>query len=486
MNDPRSTHSRAPRTGCLRGMKRDPIRSRTSQPCPALRPCTIHLCGGAGKLIALLLAATLWMLPPTDGVAAQGGELLWKLRVPGRGETIQAVGDDGVVVIGTVWPPQAVGEIIPKLGETPYLHRLDGPLFVGTPFARVGGFTYLRTQGNGYISWTDGVEPHVITVQSFADLNFDIRLAIGSGGDVFLLFRKVADHRCYLSRWARDGNLVFEIKVGPPESHPQTLVLGVGDTVFLSTADLGLTAFSPGARLLWRADSLSGPFTPTSQGGVIGRDLLNRPVRLSAAGTVEALLDSGYYTPQYGAPLTPSDTLLSVPGLGPVNAAALADGGMVLLGDRSVYRLSSTGVILWQRSWSAFQPVVGNGIVYGAEFVTDERGMEFMEYSAFGLGAPLADSSWPLVAGWPDGSHRGRARSFPPPMLTILRENSKEGAVLDFAIDSGKNYSVESADGPLGMWKSVGTGVSASWGVQFTDQSATADPVRVYRVRALP
>lgn len=429
----------------------------------------------------------LWlMLLSINCAGGIGGGRLWKVKVFAGSPpiaSIAAVGDDGVVVVRA---GDQIMEISPAAGGEPVV---TPSALIGIPFARVAGSTFAWPSGGPVVSWAStGSSPVSVGVPS-DDATRPV-VAIGRNGEVYCSTR--FRRRPHLTKLSADGQVVFERTVGSVGSSAGRVRIGVDGTVFFETSLNHLFAFSDSGDFLWSNDQTQAIIMPTADGGAVVWDEWSRLIHLSSGGFPDSVLNVAYGTGLTFA-LSPVDTLVPVLPFAHVvqNVAALADGGTVVYGDPfagdAIYRLSSTGNLLWRRKVPQvnYPPFIGNGIYYTLELLTDPTGTGLW-LSAFDLGAPLADSAWPTSVGWPDGSNRARPRTYSAPFVTMLHSSPRSGVVLDFGTEPDQRYSIEWSKDLLGSWESVGIVTGTHWGTQFNDSTAGKDSMRVYRVRPLP
>ena len=425
--------------------------------------------------------------------------MLWTLRLPGGWPPhfgIQAVGEDGVVVVST---DQGILELIPSPSGAPHVHPFDYSYPNGAdslPVARVNGVTYV-----GVSSGMPGLIQYIVSSEGNGQVlsinlsDFDpgiTKFAIATDGDVFTTGRALSDGKYYLSRWAHDGQEKFRRKLPFPMSgYPATILLGPDDSVYLGfAAGYGVAAFSGAGSERWSVQSITRLLAVTSSGGVMATDGLYRISRFTVSGREDQLFRD-VNVANLGIALNQLDTPWNVP-VDASQVAFLADGGVFAIrdSDRAAYRFSSNGSIIWRRPLQPSQDwnLIGNGVWYSAGMVTEAGGRYFIEISALDLGAPLADSAWPNANGPADGSHRARRRTDPAPYQTILAADSGEGAVLDIGAVLGRTYSIERTVTIDGTWSPIGTvtGMDGRAGVQFKDAVHANEPVGFYRVRPLP
>ncbi len=432
------------------------------------------------KTATALISILPWFLGTTI-LANVGGNLKWELKVSdsrGSSREITAVGDDGVVVMRVSDGLMEIG-----LGPegTPFSRSLGLYEKPARPFARVNEKTLINL-GSAIVAIGNQTLIPEATIAIAVSQNSSIQpphIAIGKTGDVFVL--SLAEPPS-LQRWSSGGVLKFQTvlpKFGPIASG--TMVLTADDTSIISSHQGKLYAVSAVGAVLWTRDQVGSVLMATSTGGSIVWDRWGRLLKLTSDGFPEATFSRAL--PYSG--LSSTDIPLQNLFLGNSNdpiyvrTTLLADGGWVVVSNpfssSGFVRLSASGSILWSAPSEGF-------LALDTFYHFDER-PDGLWVKAIYLGAPLADSSWPNLSGWPDGSRRGRARKSPIPFLTMLHHSPQEGAFLQFGTEPGRQYVVESGDQAGSPWTEVGRVVADTFGVQWIDRSAAPDTHRIYRVR---
>lgn len=440
--------------------------------------------------------------------AAVGGSTVWTATVttttrdPSTSSEaceIPLVGDDGVVVAKV---QERLFEIVPQSVGSPIVRTVS---LEGYPLARVGGRTIVlpnTDSANRRVQWI-GEGGKLVSVPTQSG-----ECAFAENGDCFTT--SFLDQRVYLTRWTANGELVFRKALGR-YIYSSGLVIGPEGRLFISmfggTSSAKLFALNSEGEQLW-STSLGNevrapvPYRPTASGGVWTDESFGGGgwARLTEDGFAEiGLLGKSEFS--VGFALSPTDEAIGEEflSLSVYARCLLADGGSAYsympdgsasnVSGPSIIRLSSSGTVLWAKQVAPpyrgrVASRIGKGLAYCSAWIQTGENVFACHLSAIDLGAPPADSACPFYPViWPDGSRRARPRSHAPPTVTMIAKPRHSGAVIEFGVEDGLDYSVESANKPEGPWRTVGTVPGVGYGARFTDPTSVGDAMRLYRVQ---
>ena len=428
------------------------------------------------RFVLLLLPL---LYPPCFGrlTAQTGGTVQWTLPIAEAGPiSINAIGDDGVVLIGV--DRSTHREVRCDAFGRPTLSQPRS----GNPFARVAGATY-SASGSTIIVEPDGAP--AIPIASGVSPRWDLRLAIGAKGDIYGAI--MALDGAYYRKWSPTGILLAETRLPDFPTNPGwQILLDDDESAFLScsTPTTPVTMlFDRNGRRLWNSWKPIYTLAPLCRSNIWALDAFVRQVVTDRTGFVRSIPKAA---PHW---ITKGNAFVSSPAASqPYAYGLLADGSVVGPVDRDgkvLARVSPEGAVLW--SIDANIPG-GNGAYFIGRttmLILEHPQNQLWILRSVAMGGSLLQSPVPISyarMGRPDGSNRIMTSGGAETSVSFVGLYPQVGGLVTAGTEPGHRYRFETAVDLSGPWKSLGEVSPTGFGSQWIDPITGNPPSRLYRV----